>query len=371
MADGRRRLLASAGGAIEQLLLFVPAGEARQYAGIYGALIDALPDRTDVTILAESRAIDRILDWDCDAERLDIHDIGDLDITGWARDPLLAAEAEGEPALLISPELARRDDLKAAKSAADRLGIASCESVAAFEGGNILVGRDFLLVGIDTLTALGDDGQERFRASLADFEGEERKIIVVDAGEAPAQLIREVPAGDEQWQEVFHYRSKQGTRQPIFHIDMFVTLAGPGADGRERALVGDPAIAAEMIGMPLHPYCPTALFDAVAGDLSAQGFAVTRNPLPMIYMDEIEQRRRTWFYASSNNVLAQRGGAEGDVVWLPGYGHDHWPALEATDRSNREIWKAMGFEVRIIPGAQRLAENLGGLHCLTNVLRRS
>ena len=36
----------------------------------------------------------------------------------------------------------------------------------------------------------------------------------------------------------------------------------------------------------------------------------------------------------------------------------------------RAIWEEMGYEVRMIADGQRLAENLGGLRCLTNALKR-
>ena len=90
----------------------------------------------------------------------------------------------------------------------------------------------------------------------------------------------------------------------------------------------------------------------------------------MIYMDNVEQRTRTWFYANSNNVLVQRSETEGNIVWMPEYGHDNWPELAKTDAATWDIWENLGYEVRVITDGQRLAENLGGLHCLTNVLKR-
>lgn len=365
-----RHLLASAGGAIRQVLLFVPASEARQFAPIYSALIAQLPPDAQIALVAEAKALDAIARWPCDPARFSVIEITDKAITAWARDPLLVAQRDGAPVLLATPTLNRRDDLHAAQFAAARLGL-PCETFGAmFEGGNVLVGQDCLLVGADSLIALGEDGAARFAAALQAVEGWQRRVVVIDSGpQSPAEHVGKIRVGEDEWDEVLHYRSKQGTRQPVFHIDMFVTLAGPGADGRERVLVGDPALAASLLGTALHPRGPAALFDRVAHDLEREGFAVTRNPLPMIYMDEPDKRRRVWYYASANNVLLQRG-AQGDVVWLPAYGHDLWPELAGTDGANAAIWESLGFEVRTIGQAQRLAENLGGLHCLTNVLQR-
>ncbi|MBC2777065.1 hypothetical protein [Parasphingopyxis marina] len=362
-------LLCSAAGPIRHLLLFAPEYEAEHFAAIYGALVASLPADAAITVAAEPGAQPHIARWPCDPARLAIVEIPDISITPWARDPLIAAAANGAPALLTTPELERRDDLRAAATLAEKTELASAPSPVAFEGGNILVGESHLFVGVDTLTALGDDGAALFETALRDLEGDRREIVPIgSADDAPSETFRTAHAGEEEWREIFHYRAKEGTRQPVFHIDMFLTLAGKGAGGGERILVGDPAMAAEMLGLPPHPLCLANRFNAIAADLEARGFAVTRNPLPMIYMDDPKKRRRTWYYASSNNALVQR---EPDIVWLPAYGHDNWPELEITDRQNREIWEGFGFEVRMIGEAQKLAENLGGLHCLTNVLRRS
>ena len=363
------RLLNSAGGPIEHLLLFTPEYEAEHFAAIYGTLVANLPAGAAITIAAEPGARPHIENWPCDTAHIAIIDIPDASITPWARDPLLAAEANGTALLFTTSGLDRRDDLRAANILAEKTDLTCINSPVAFEGGNILVGEHHLFVGVDTLTALGDNGAALFEAALRAFEGGRLEIMPIGSDDdAPSETIRTARAGEEEWQEIFHYHAKEGTRQPVFHIDMFLTLAGKGADGRERILVGDPAMAAEMLGLPPHPRCLAERFDTVAEDLAARGFAITRNPLPMIYMDEPEKRRRIWHYASSNNALVQRGP---DIVWLPAYGHDNWQELETTDRRNREIWESLGFEPRMISQAQKLAENLGGLHCLTNVLRRS
>lgn len=77
-----------------------------------------------------------------------------------------------------------------------------------------------------------------------------------------------------------------GTKQPLFHIDMFITLAGRGPDGRYRVLVGDPGQAAKLLGMPLWQHSMKQVYDNIAKTLSNLGFEVLRNPLPLVYLDE-------------------------------------------------------------------------------------
>lgn len=354
-------LFTSIDGAIDHLLLCVPGDEALEFSGVYAALIDSLPPETSLIILAQPSAQPHIDAWPCDPlrrERWTIIDAGDAPMTSWACDLTLAGrDARGEALLLATPQIDRREDARLPAILAEHGTVTMRYASAPFEGGNILISDKHVFIGADS-------------PALAELNTDGRETILIAAPECPAELSRSATRGTDQWQEVFHYHNTVGTQQPIFHIDMFMTLAGPDADGREQILVGDPEMAAEILETPLHPLVLAVQFDAIADDLTARGFAVTRNPLPMIYMDNVEERRRKWFYASSNNVLVQRSDAAGNIVWMPEFGHDNWPELAKTDAANREIWQELGYEVRMITEGQKLAENLGGLHCLTNVLKR-
>ncbi|MEP2989844.1 MAG: hypothetical protein ABJN65_12235 [Parasphingorhabdus sp.] len=348
-------------GAIEHLLLFVPTYEAENFANIYAALINSLPSKASVLLLAQTGAEVEIENWTIpknQRERMTIVDVGEAPMTSWACDLFLACtNGNGQEMLLATPSIERREDDRLPGFLADHGLYPITYATEPFEGGNILISKKHIFVGSDSpvITELKQDGRE---------------IVIVGAPDCPSELRHSAHHGDEQWEQIFHYQNKPETRQPIFHVDMFMTLAGPGADGRERVLVGDPAMAAEIFDDPLYPLSLAEKFNAIAEDLSARGFDVIRNPLPMIYMDNVEQRTRTWFYANSNNVLVQRSETEGNIVWMPEYGHDNWPELAKTDAANWDIWENLGYEVRVITDGQRLAENLGGLHCLTNVLKR-
>lgn len=355
------KLNSSIDGIIDHLLLCVPTDEASEFAAAYAVLIASLPLQTEITILAQTGAEPLIKTWPCDLETregLTIMDAGDAPMTGWACDLILpGVDAQGEACLLATPKIDRREDARLPDVLSRHSAMKMVKADIPFEGGNILIGQDHILVGADS-------------PEIAQLDFGNREIISIDAPDCPEEISHPAMRGDEQWQQIFHYHNKSGTRQPIFHIDMFMTLAGKDADGRERILVGDPAMAAEILETPLHPLALAQHFDAIADDLTATGFAVIRNPLPMIYMDNVEKCRRTWFYASSNNLLMQRSKAAGDIVWMAQYGHDNWSELAKTDAANLRIWQDLGYDVRMIADGQRLAENLGGLHCLTNVLKR-
>ena len=161
-----------------------------------------------------------------------------------------------------------------------------------------------------------------------------------------------------------------GTAQPIFHIDMFITLAGRGASGRYRLLVGSPSDADRILGRPPQPQGMPELFDDVARTLERQGFEVLRNPLPVTSVDDPDARQRTWYFATSNNALVQIDAEAGDAVWLPTYGHGPWSELDATDAENKRIWEELGFAVQQLADFHPFAQNLGAVHCIKKYLER-
>ena len=126
----------------------------------------------------------------------------------------------------------------------------------------------------------------------------------------PDVQSRAVTINGEQWTEVLY--AGTGYHQPIFHIDMFVSLTGRGQSGRYRVLVGSPAEADRLLGRSPLPQALSEIFDDVARELEAQGFDVIRNPLPLTYVDDPQARERFWYFATSNNCLVQIDDAEGE-----------------------------------------------------------
>ena len=157
-----------------------------------------------------------------------------------------------------------------------------------------------------------------------------------------------------------------GTYQPIFHIDMFITPAGREEDGRYRVLVGDPSLAADLLGERVAPHAMRPVFDSVAHVLERLGFEVIRNPLPLVYVDDPVERVRLWYFATANNALVEPGR-----VILPTYGHGAWESLEVVDRANADLWRSLGYEVVELVDCHPLAEALGVVHCIKKYLRRS
>jgi hypothetical protein len=275
----------------------------------------------------------------------------------WAQDRVLVVrDSAGALAVLDS---GGNDDTGLA--AADAIGAAGSIPVGfPLPGGNILVHDGVCFVGADLSAEVVARVETR------------RAVEVI--GCAPLDrrgLTRfQIAPGDDSWrQDIDRSIAEAGSRQPIFHIDMFVTLAGTTADGRPRLLLGDPVWASDLIGVPLPDGFPSQAFAEIDDSLRARGFAVVRNPLPFVYFDNPDAKLREWFYASANNCWVEHD-KEGGRVHLPEYGFGEWPELKATDDANAAIWEELGFEVVRGGDFLPLADQLGSLNCVSRILDR-
>jgi hypothetical protein len=232
-------------------------------------------------------------------------------------------------------------------------------------GGNILVDGRICFVGADF-------GERRLDTQR------EVEIIACQPLERRGPTRFEIAPGDLSWrQDIDRSIAADGSRQPVFHIDMFMTLAGTTPDGSPRILLGDPVWASALIGLPLPEGFPVKAFDQIDYGLRLRGYEVMRNPLPFIYFDDPDAKLREWFYASANNCWVECPGESiwedhvGCRVFLPEYGFGAWPELKACDDTNAMLWEGLGFEVIRGGDFLPLADQLGSLNCVTRILARA
>jgi hypothetical protein len=152
---------------------------------------------------------------------------------------------------------------------------------------------------------------------------------------------------------------------------MFMTLAGRDASGKYQVVVGDPSLAATTLGITIWEHSMQEVFDNIAKGLSKLGFSVTRNPLPLAYVDDARTKERLWYFATANNALVQITDSGEKSVWLPAYGFGNWTALTATDKANVKVWESLGFTAKLLTDFHPFAENLGAVHCIQKYLGRS
>ena len=352
---------------MEILLLALPAFMVPSLEPACRSLLAQICATTELIIATHQSTAKRVRQWLEDFQliqrcQLIIID-NNIPLSMWVQDDFhVIRHPDGTPGLLISQQ-AKPHVHSLLRQIADVTGMALTNVEYAPDGGNILAGKDRILIG-------GNDCYGKDTKKLPDFVSE-NFLSIACPNKTSSELKQPLLLGGEEWEEVFHFGNKTNTCQPVFHIDIFLSLAGRRQDGRPRVLVGDPGMAARFLDCAPHDHCSQSAFDDIADQLKAEGFDVVRNPLPLVYCDNEGSRERQWYFSSSNNAIVQDCSTYGRIVWLPTFGHGNWPELAATDAANINIWKNLGFDVRPIANCQPLAENLGGLRCFTKTWTQS
>jgi hypothetical protein len=425
-------LVSSYEGTIERILFCFPAamvGDPALVAG-YTSVIEALRAGTRFVVAHNESARPVVEQWFDRAG----HDAGAVEwvplpdhvsLTDWAEDGYVSLK-DGEDGLgyLMEPwEFPRAGDALIADAVEEYTDLRASGAPLIFQGGNCLVGGDFWLLGrdyfadtIDLITGARPpvtvppevDADEFARTLFRTYVDAGRRLIVL--GTAKAIPLRQY-AGARDEAGGYHLdvaAEGAGTFQPIFHIDMFVTLVGPrAADGRFEVLVGSPRLGDERLGVT-SPYALPAVYDAIAAQLEQSGFAVTRNPLvhrptPGARLtlgrlkqlasgtdddgralaqavselsaagarDDSEVQVRNWHHVTWNNCLVERSAADGDHVYLPTYGHGDNADLKVIDDEMLELWRERGFSVHALADFNAFAARQGVVHCIKKYVTRA
>jgi hypothetical protein len=276
----------------------------------------------------------------------------------------------------LVPEAPKRSaDRAAVEVIATVAGIRLVRINASMEAGNLLVDDECVLVGEDARSQRSltvSTALDRADDPLVRLAGSRSVVFVGAKQPVPARSVCLTKSDGRLWiEECF---AGTGRRQPVFHLDMFMSLAGRDPDGRLRVLVGDTRMASTLVGAPALADMGERLadrLDETAEQLrDAGGFAVIRNPLPLIcsedaglldwsrvsverefagvagadevldHMQRYAVRRigvRRWYFATQNNAVGFRTQDGGGAVLLPTYAHGRWRGLAAAERRNAEI----------------------------------
>jgi hypothetical protein len=372
---GRYRMVSSCRGAIAHVLLCLPAGFVDQSPVTASALVAAAGPVERLAVVTHARAAARVGEILQEAGRsgapLVVPDETLLSV--WVQDQAIAFEGddpEDPPGLLAGPRLALSSmPVRPVATGAPLL-----------DGGNLVVGDGVVFVGSDEWerwrTARAepppDDDPAARDLFAADYGTPARVVVVGGAEPSEAPMGRTVhrPDGSVWRHDPWPGIVAASSRQAVFHLDVFLTPAGTAPDGRPRLLVGDPALAAELAGLPPPDPAYQARFDAAAAQLQGEGFAVIRNPLPVVGTDHAHRRRRTMHMLSANNTWVEATDVERPRAWLPLFAASADDPQAAVDRAMETIWRGFGFEVVPVTGMGPLALRNGGLNCASKILRR-
>jgi hypothetical protein len=423
------KLVSSYEGSIDRVLFAFPsyAVASPALAAGYRSVIGALRQGTRFVVVHhdEPKAIKEIRSWfEAAGHAPSAVQLVPLpayvSFTDWAEDGYVALHdaKDGSPFLMEPWRFPRAGDSLIADAVAQYAGYGASQSPLIFQGGNCLVGSDFWLLGKD------------YFADSAELFTGERPPVEVPSGTTPEAFVRRVFKDyvDRERRLIVlgtkkpiplrsYYGSKEdgcffldvaadgaGTYQPIFHIDMFVTLLGAGDDGRFRVLVGSPRLADQILGTR-SPFALDAVYDSLSDDLAKQGFAVTRNPL--VHRAQIGQELklevlqaeaakldgeelapaveelvaagatkgdpveiRSWHHITWNNCLVEVSAKQGNHVYLPTFGHGSYADLLPIDEAMRALWTGLGFTMSALTDFNAFAARQGVVHCIKKYLER-
>lgn len=278
------------------------------------------------------------------------------------------------------------------------------ESSLPFVGGNVLSGDGFLLIG------LHQSCQESLKAIGASWLGENYILL----SSSPTPYIQQFTQGFRTSDNVLNYYEASTKDQILFHLDLFITLAGKGS---RRSLVEYIVVGEPVVGFEGLENAPNDVQDMVKKILSETSKAIDeiigqikkgmlknnkrceiiRNPLPLTYYDQRTRREagltrtRYWCWASYNNCLVEhykeKNGKAIRRVFLPSYGQNsdyraysenpkrtygNWTDLEKFDEINKEVWRQkLDYEVIMLhQDFNPFIRYQGSLNCLTNCVER-
>ncbi len=420
-------LISSWQGAIETLLLAFPGygvGSAELAAG-YRSVIAAMRPGTRFVVVHNASGRSAVEEWFTAAG----HAEGDVtyvpladyvSFTDWAEDAYVALlDAADGTAYLMEPwEFPRAGDALISESVQEHVTLRSGQAPLIFQGGNCLIGDDFWLLGKDYFAdsvalvestfppveiPAGTTSDAFVSRLFSEYVDATRDLVVVGTNR-PIPL-REFYGTAEVGRFYLDIPGDgAGTYQPIFHIDMFITLVGPDTDGTFNVLVGSPSLGDELLGTR-SPFSLDGVFDLIAAQLAARGMKVQRNPL--VHRPEVGQsltvaqlrdiagepgnealleavtelvaagatdttsvRVRTWHHVTWNNCLVENSTAVGRRVYLPTFGHPPNEDLAPIDQEMKGFWERLGFSVHMLGDFNAFARRQGVVHCIKKYLGR-
>ncbi len=392
------KLISSSIGAFDQILLTIPswvfldpAQERDPYLNVYSDLVNKLPSTTKLIILTNKDAEVECNNWLVQLGIAGRTTLGfapkGLHFSIWAEDAYCMAKDvdSGKTFFIESASFDRYDDEYIADEVSKFTDLQLSLANVYFQGGNVLIGDDIWLIGLDypnksfdlgyIAQNQGENKLEATRRVYGKLMDHQRTLYPIGTHlPVPAQTIIPQVINGQTWNHVVYRGNHQGTTQPLFHIDMFITLLGKSISGKNLVMVADPSIAADVLGDTeivkfSSQFSMQSVFDDIAKRLEDIGFDVIRNPLPSAYAVDKKKKRILWYFATANNSLVQVKENSKDI-WIPQYGFGSFPELSTTDLKNREILESVGFTVHGLGDFHPFATGLGAVHCISKYVSR-
>ncbi|HVY50166.1 MAG TPA: hypothetical protein VHA07_01255 [Devosia sp.] len=320
-------LLMDYGGLIEAIAICNPDGAAnRALLRAHRNLLSQLPSETAVTILCRAADREALSQW---LQRIGATSVRLLPASAplrsdaiWIQDHLVVRQQGRRRSYL---GIVSEHPYDSARWLGHDDGTPVETSRIRLSGGNLLVGRNFRILGAGSIEAEARGWTAtRWRGALARYAAlDPRPLHLYGYGPDPA--------------------SPPILQEP-FHLDLALALTGCRTERDEPIVL----LARPARTMPE--------LDAAAERLRQSGFCVLRNRVPVL----------SGSIVGYNNVLienALRPGARRPLVFVPQFGFGEDGAVLA-------LWRVLGFEPRPVPGWAPFIFPGGALRCAAKILKR-
>jgi len=305
--------------------------------------------------------------------------------TRWIEDPFIVLEMLDDRVALLEPFDSRQ--MQVAGQLSNAYGAFIKSTDLKLEGGNMLVGDDYVLIGKDQLVAnlelVGVDSAHSYSVLKQNLEDRLRDLLgikrIIWVGNYTClRNMLALPGPNFSW-------------QPLFHLDMFLTLGGRSS---AQDYQGD-----EMIFVAELKLEPKDLESYVQGDLGEEGEDGRWKPLRLFKdrLDEVARffedhhhhdpgprfhverfpirvklcQNRPTVIHSFNNCL---------VEWYDGFRRIYLPQYDVVGncegKSSLQCWTEsllsdLGYRVTWVDGSfSAYAKDNGALNCMAKVLKR-
>lgn len=321
----------------------------------------------------------------------------------WIRDPfLIANDLQKKRSLFLTPNVTiNREPLASdflitqyldkTKKKTNTKGVPFL-----FHGGNILVGDTFILMGTDYLSkeqAQRNDFNQKqsilsnpLNVSNEDLKAEIRKYLspiknkkIILIGKTPPKEFNALSLSDSGND---FSQLPIGLEQPLFHLDLFITLLGRNEQLKYQIALAEIVDASDNkvsdieknIISPLNQW-----LDEVKLYLKSHDFEVHRVETPITYFN-LPEGTTEWRILSYNNSIVEVS-KENRHLWLPTYGSElmdkkiqvayNINLIAEYDAKAIELFKKLNFKVTPLMNYFRHMIFQGAAHCITNILREN
>jgi len=229
------KLVSSAEGRITSMLLTIPAGNTgAEFAAIYEALLKTLPSSVKFTCLVNTSSKQAVETWLQKHGRATSADVVEaLDHVGfslWAQDAYAVSTTSANETFLIEPlSFLRYADAVISDYVTTATTLRNFQTPLYFQGGNILIGDDFWLIGIDYPTKTlqyvenaifpnpGESPEQLVRRLFADYLDVEKTLHYVGSTvPVPSEDIVLVKESGKYFVDLVYQGNHEGTAQPSF-----------------------------------------------------------------------------------------------------------------------------------------------------------